>query len=204
MGKEVSYSSANPFPKIHFNKIFLIIAFLLLQLSNYGQVTDSLIIRQPIDSIKYESSISALVIGGQVLGGAASGLIFSLPFGGSYSVLSLAGWFFGSALGVYLVGNIGDYESNYWGTALGGGVGISLFVLLMNDNKNLDGYSYIFGALLSAIPFEILGYYIFATEKQPNNFNQTNLLQAIHTSSNGDFRLLSSPDVSINILRINF
>ncbi|QQS36436.1 MAG: hypothetical protein IPM56_00325 [Ignavibacteriales bacterium] len=203
MGKEVSYSSANPFPKIYFNKTFLIITFLLFHSINYGQVTDSLNIQQPIDSIKSESSISPFVISGQLLGGAVSGLIFLLPFRETNPVYGVAGWIFGSTLGVYLIGRIGDYESSYWGTALGGGVGISLFVLLI-ENKTLDGYEYLFGALLSAIPFEILGYYVFATEKPQNDFNQTDLLRVNHTSSISDFRQLNKPDVSINILRINF
>lgn len=207
MGNFSTYTSFKLIQKISAIrfKILTLIVFLIIQPVNFGQKLDSVNTELIFpDSTKTESSLSPSIIGGQLLGGAVSGLIFSLPFIYSLPLASGVGWLIGSSLGVYWVGNEGDFESSFWGTALGGAVGITLIATLFDENEFTE-YNFYYGAMLAAIPIEILSYYIFATEKRQVYINQNNTsFEFQNHFCNSDFRLLTKPHASMKIFQINF
>ncbi len=152
------------------------------------------------DSVS-ESSINFIKVGGQVLGGAVSGTIFFFPFYQLHPIFGGIGWLVGSSLGVYLIGNIGEQSSSYWGTLLGGTVGSTLFVV--SFNKSIDGYSLYLGAILASIPFEILGYYLFKSDSE-NSFNALISKRNIYNNPVIENNIITKPDFNIQIISISF
>jgi len=185
-------------------KFNLILVFLFSLNLDYAICQNIISITQSIqisDSLSNESSINFIKIGGQVLGGAISGTIFSFPFYQLHPIFGGIGWLVGSSLGVYLIGNIGKQNSSYWGTLLGGAVGSTLFIV--SFNKSIDGYGLYLGAILTSIPFEILSYYLFKSDSKNSldlSCPRTNLINDYSITN----KIITKPDISIQLINLNF
>lgn len=151
------------------------------------------------DSNTVSGSLNPILIGGQAFGGIVAGLGFSLPFYKSQPIYAAVAWLAGSSLGVFLVGNIGDQNSSYWGTLLGGVAGSTIFFAANNDS---EGYRRFFTALLIAIPCEIVSYYIFKTDNKNSASYLSNSNKFIESTFSN--KTPTNPDISITLISISF
>jgi hypothetical protein len=151
------------------------------------------------DSNIVSGSLNLILIGGQAFGGIVAGLGFSLPFYKSQPIYAVVAWLAGSSLGVFLVGNIGDQNSSYWGTLLGGVAGSTIFFAANNDS---EVYRRFFTALLIAIPFEIVGYYLFKTNNKSALSHLSNSNKFIESTFSN--KTPTNPDISITLINISF
>ncbi|MBS4034095.1 MAG: hypothetical protein KGZ85_06495 [Ignavibacterium sp.] len=151
------------------------------------------------DSNIVSGSLNPILIGGQAFGGMIVGSGLALLFHGSHPIYFAAAWLAGSSLGVFLVGNIGDQYSSYWGTLLGGVAGSTIFFATNNDSKVYRGF---FTALLIAIPCEIVSYYIFKTDNKNAASYLSNSNKFIESTFSN--KTQTNPDISITLISISF
>ena len=184
---------------MNFNIILLLVSFFSLVELNaqldylqYHNFKDS-------DSNTVSGSLNPILIGGQAFGGIVAGLGFSLPFYKSQPIYAAVAWLAGSSLGVFLVGNIGDQNSSYWGTLLGGVAGSTIFFAANNDS---EVYRRFFTALLIAIPFEIVSYYIFKTDDKYAKAHLSNY--NTFGESMYSYKTPTRPDFSVSLISVSF
>jgi hypothetical protein len=153
------------------------------------------------DSATDNGAINFLRVGGQLLGGTAGGLILAFPLRFVHPFAAIAGWYAGTSLGVYVIGNIGDTKGAYWLTLLGGAFGSTLYLLSF---KYLIRESEVYiGTFLIAVPFEIFFYYFFKPDF--NNLPDRNNAYTILFKNEILKRNIFSPSyLSFNLIHISF